>query len=163
MELGGIAFMKRLICLFATLSMVIGCLGWAGFTPGAFAAPLSVSMEQTSFAWANALTTAPKLLAAEGSIRDAVSDKLASDFGQKLDLNNTNIRAFRQYPGLYPTLAGLIVKNAPYENVEDILEIPGLSEQQKGILRDSFQYFTVTDVEAALTEGADRFNNGIYR
>jgi len=96
-------------------------------------------------------------------IRNRVDDKLRSEFGQKIDLNNTNIRAFAEYPGLYPTLAGILVKNAPYENVEDILEIPGLTERQKDILRSNMEHFAVTDIEEALVVGSDRFNNGIYK
>lgn len=96
-------------------------------------------------------------------IRNRVDDKLGSEFGQKIDLNNTNIRAFAEYPGLYPTLAGILVKNAPYENVEDVLEIPGLTERQKEILRSNMEHFAVTDVEDALVGGYDRFNNGIYK
>ena len=141
--------MKRMICLLATLGMMIGCWGWFG-PETAFAANLS------------AASSTPKLLAVEG-LRDAVSDKMTTEYGQKLDLNNTNVRAFRQYQGLYPTLAGAIVKNAPYEKVEDILELPGLTDRQKDILRENLDNFAVTDVEAALTEGDDRINNGIYR
>lgn len=139
--------MKRMICLLATLCLTIGCWGWFG-SEIASAVNLNVA--------------SVPLLAVEG-LRDAVSDKMTTEYGQKLDLNNTNVRAFRQYQGLYPTLAGAIVKNAPYEKVEDILELPGLSARQKDILRSNLDNFTVTDVEAALTEGADRINNGIYR
>lgn len=156
--------MKRLTCLVATLSLLVSLLGWTGFAPGAIAAPLpQLGNAPASLAWFNSVVTMPHLLAVEESPRDVVSDKLASEFGQKLDLNNTNIRYFREYPGLYPTLAGKIVKYAPYKKVEDVLAIPGLTERQKEILRDNFDNFTVSDVEAALTEGADRYNNGIYR
>lgn len=78
-------------------------------------------------------------------------------------MNNTNVRAFQRYPGLYPRLASQIIKNAPYSNVEEVLEIPGISDRQKQILQANLDNFTVTDVEAAFTEGDDRFNNGIYR
>jgi photosystem II PsbU protein len=105
---------------------------------------------------------APKLLAVE-DLRNPMEEKMRTEFGKKLDLNNTNVRAFRQVPGLYPTLAGLIVKHAPYENVEDVLKIPGLTDRQKDVLRSSLNSFTVTEVEEALVEGDDRFNNGIYR
>jgi photosystem II PsbU protein len=96
-------------------------------------------------------------------IRNRVDEKLSGEFGQKIDLNNTNIRGFSDYPGLYPTLAGILVKNAPYESVEDVLEIPGLSDRQKEILQANLDNFAVTDVEDALVGGSDRFNNGIYR
>lgn len=156
--------MKRLFCLLATLTMMIGVLGWSGVQT-ALASNLSLPAGQ-HLAQLNGFNfaPAPKILAAvEENVRDAVSAKLRSEFGQKLDLNNTNIRAFRQYQGLYPTLAGILVRNAPYESVEDVLDIPGLTDRQKDILRENFDNFTVTSVESALTEGADRINNGIYR
>ncbi|MDX2232709.1 MAG: photosystem II complex extrinsic protein PsbU [Leptolyngbyaceae cyanobacterium bins.349] len=155
--------MKRFMCLLATLSLIMGVLGWSG-VQSAFAANLSIPAGQSSTHWLTVVSM-PKLLAAavEEDVRDAVSAKLKTEFGRKLDLNNTNIRAFRQYQGLYPTLAGVLVKNAPYRSVEDVLNIPGLSDRQKEILRDNLDNFTVTEVESALTEGADRINNGIYR
>ena len=64
---------------------------------------------------------------------------------------------------MYPTLAGLIVKNSPYASVEDVLKIPGLTEAQIATLTRNMDQFTVTEVEEALTEGADRINNGAYR
>ncbi|MGQ9872404.1 photosystem II complex extrinsic protein PsbU [Leptodesmis sp.] len=95
--------------------------------------------------------------------QNPVEEKLSTEFGQKLDLNNSNIRAFRQYPGLYPNLARLIVNNAPYKDVQDVLDIPGLTEQQREVLRKNLDHFTVTEVEPALVEGGDRYNPGLYR
>jgi photosystem II PsbU protein len=147
--------MKRFVCLLTVLlGMLMGCLGWVGTSESALAANQPALLATVSFS--------PKLLAAE-DIRDVVGEKLASEFGQKVDLNNTNVRAFRQYPGLYPTLAGLIVKNAPYEKVEDVMSIPSLTDRQKQILQANLGNFTVTEVEQALVEGDDRINNGIYR
>lgn len=139
--------MRRLIRFLAALSLVLGCLGWVSQTA------MAVNL--------NPVGLRSTVLAAE--YRNAVSDKLATEFGKKLDLNNTNVRYFRQLPGLYPTLAGLIVKNAPYEKVEDVLNIRGLTEQQKELLQANFDNFTVTDVSKELVEGGDRFNNGVYR
>lgn len=135
--------MKRLIRVLAMVSLVVGCLGW--FSQAAVAANL---------------ITAPVLAA---DYRNAVEDKMATEYGKKLDLNNTNIRYFRVLPGLYPTLAGLIVKNAPYKSVEDVLAIPGLSEKQKEVLQSNLDNFVVTDVAKELVEGGDRWNNGVYR
>jgi photosystem II PsbU protein len=139
--------MKRLIRFLAALSLVISCLGWLG--QGAIAA----NVRSTQF-----------VVAAEtSSLRNVVEDKMATSFGKKLDLNNTNVRYFRQYPGLYPTLAGLIVKYAPYDSVDDVLKIPGLNEQQKDVLKANMDNFTVTEVTKELVEGQDRYNNGVYR
>jgi photosystem II PsbU protein len=135
--------MKRLIRVLAMVSLVVGCLGW--FSQAAVAANL------------NGVT----VLAAD--YRNVVEDKMATEFGKKLDLNNTNVRAFRELPGLYPTLAGLIIKNAPYESVEDVLDIPGLNDKQKEVLQANLDKFVVTEVSKELVEGGDRYNNGIYR
>ncbi|MGG6267581.1 photosystem II complex extrinsic protein PsbU [Leptolyngbya sp. AN03gr2] len=135
--------MKRLIRFLAALSLVVGCLGW--LPQAAIAANF------------NGVT----VLAAD--YRNVVEDKMATEYGKKLDLNNTNVRAFRQLPGLYPTLAGLIVKNAPYESIEDVLNIPGLSDKQKEILQANMDNFVATEVSKELVEGGDRYNNGIYR
>jgi photosystem II PsbU protein len=94
---------------------------------------------------------------------NAADAKLGSEYGKKIDLNNANITAFSQYQGLYPTLARVILKNAPYKSLDDVLEIPGLSNRQKDILRANLDNFTVTDEETALVSGNDRYNNGVYR
>lgn len=130
----------------------LGCLlfvlalGWMGWVTPVMAAESSTN-EQSS---------------AE-PIVNVVDEKLGSAYGQKIDLNNTNIAAFIEYRGLYPTLARKIIQNAPYQSVEDVLNIPGLSERQKEILKANFDNFTVTEVETALVEGGDRYNNGLYK
>lgn len=155
--MGGIDFMKRLVSLLASISLMIGCLGWFALPQTALAADFNT----LSSGLVGSIANSSKLVAA--APRNPMDEKLATEFGQKLDLNNTNVRSFRDYPGLYPTLAGLIIKNAPYDKVEDVLSIPGLTERQKEILRNNLDNFAVTEVEAALTEGDDRINNGIYR
>jgi photosystem II PsbU protein len=154
--MGGKGFMKRVLCV---LTLLVGLLGWFGGSGAAIAAPGNDSQIMLRIDGATPLLIA----AAEEDVRDAVSAKMASEYGQKLDLNNTNVRAFRQYQGLYPTLAGMIIKNAPYDNVDDVLNISGLTSEQKEILKKNLGNFTVTSVESALVEGADRINNGIYR
>lgn len=139
--------MKRLIRFLAALSLVFGCLGWGS------QAAMAVNF--------NGVALDSVVVAAE--LRNAVEDKMATEFGKKLDLNNTNVRAFRDLPGMYPTLAGLIVKNAPYGDVNDVLEIPGLTETQKELLQSYLDKFTATEVAKELVEGDDRINNGIYR
>ncbi len=96
-------------------------------------------------------------------LRNAVDDKLATEYGNKIDVNNTNIAAFRKFRGLYPTIAGKVVSNAPYDAVEDILEIPGLRQVEKDRLQQNIDVFTISEPDPALVEGADRFNNGVYK
>ena len=69
------------------------------------------------------------ILAVEvGRLRNQADETSADVYGDKIDLNNTNVRDFQNYRGLYPTLASKVIKNAPYENVEDVLKIQGLVE-----------------------------------
>lgn len=149
--------MKRLMRnLFIILSVLVGCL-------------VGVSVPQQALA-ANAVSSVtirvPVLAAVEvetGERRNRADEKLATEFGKKIDLNNTNVRAFQKYPGMYPNLAKKIILNAPYQNVEDVLNIEGLSDRQKEVLQANLDKFTVTETESIFTEGNDRFNNGIYR
>jgi photosystem II PsbU protein len=95
-------------------------------------------------------------------LRNPVDEKLG-EVGSKVDLNNSNVMAFRRYPGLYPTLARKIIQNAPFDTVEDVLNIPGLSDREIDMLKANLDNFVVTPTEPALTEGADRINPGIYK
>ncbi|MFO5491228.1 photosystem II complex extrinsic protein PsbU [Cuspidothrix issatschenkoi] len=142
--------MKGLVRLFTVLTLVLGCWGWLGTTDTVQAVSLNsfVGNQVSVLALAR---------------QNKADQKLATDFGKKIDLNNTNIAAFQKYPGFYPTLAQKIIKNAPYEKVEDVLSIPGLSEAQKERLTANFDNFTVTEYEPNFNEGDDRINNGIYR
>ncbi|NJR65559.1 MAG: photosystem II complex extrinsic protein PsbU [Leptolyngbyaceae cyanobacterium CRU_2_3] len=132
------------------IGLAIGCFGWLGMTQPANAA----NFNSVSF------KAAPVLIA---EARNRADDKLATEFGKKIDLNNTNVRAFTQYPGMYPGLAATIIKNAPFDSVDDVLAISGLSDRQKEILRSNIKNFTVSPPEDTFVEGADRYNNGIYR
>lgn len=145
---------KRLIRLLTVLSLLVGFLGWFDLSRMALAADLS------NFTWRSVPVLAVESLS---TLPDQADEKLETQFEQKVDLNNTNVRAFQKYPGMYPNLARKIIQNAPYETTEDVLNIPGLSERQKQILQANIDHFTVRDVESAYTLGDDRYNNGIYR
>lgn len=95
-------------------------------------------------------------------LRNPVDEKL-KETGSRVDLNNSNVMAFRRYPGLYPTLARKIIENAPFDTVEDVLDIPGLSDREVDLLKANLDNFVVTPPEPALTEGGDRINPGIYK
>lgn len=144
--------MKRFVGVVLAVGLMLGSL--LGF------ADQAAALGGNGLLW-NGATMAP--VVAETSFRNRADDKLATEFGKKIDLNNTNVRAFLQYRGMYPTLARQIVKNAPFENVEDVLDMQGLTEQQKDILRSHMNSFTVSPPEDTFVEGGDRFNNGIYR
>lgn len=142
--------MKRLAGVLMALGVVLGCLGWVGTPQPALA-----------LGWNSFDFHAAPILAVEP--RNRADDKLATEFGKKIDLNNTNIRAFMDYPGLYPTLARKILQNAPFEKVDDVFDMPGLTERQIDTLRANLDNFTLSAPEDTFVEGGDRFNNGIYR
>lgn len=146
----GRKIVKTLVRLLTVFTLVVGSWGWLGTTQIAAAANI------------NSVTFSPVAVLAI-TRQNRADAKLGTEFGQKVDLNNTNVRAFQQYPGLYPTLAKKIVLNAPYEKVEDVLNIPGLSDRQKELLQANLENFTVTELETIFNAGDDRFNNGIYR
>ncbi|MFM6311539.1 MAG: photosystem II complex extrinsic protein PsbU, partial [Dolichospermum sp.] len=123
--------MKGLVRLFTVLTLVLGCWGILGTTQTAQA------LSFNSFV----VNQVPVLPLARQNKAD---QKLGTDFGKKIDLNNTNIAAFQKYPGLYPTLGSKIIKNAPYKKVEDVLNIPELSDEQKALLQANLDNFTVT-------------------
>jgi photosystem II PsbU protein len=140
------SFVRRIGLLSALVVACLGVLSWFGPVNAAI---LNGMPHSTLFALE--------------AVDNAADAKLSSEFGKKIDLNNANINAFGQFQGLYPTLARLVIQNAPYDSVEDVLSIKGLSERQKQTLTANFDNFTVTSVETALVSGDDRYNNGVYR
>ena len=94
-------------------------------------------------------------------IRNVADDKLA-ERGEKVDLNNSSVRRFQQFPGMYPTLAGKIVLGGPYESVNDVLSLD-LTDRQKELFEKYRDNFTVTEPSITLNEGFDRINDGQYR
>ena len=94
-------------------------------------------------------------------IRNIADDKIAARDG-KVDLNNSSVRRFQQFPGMYPTMAGKIVLGGPYDSVDDVLSLD-LTERQQELFAKYRDNFTVTAPSIALNEGDDRINDGQYR
>jgi photosystem II PsbU protein len=91
-----------------------------------------------------------------------VADAKIAERGDKVDLNNSSVRRFQQFPGMYPTLAGKIVLGGPYDSVDDVLNLD-LTERQKELFEKYRDNFVVTAPSIALNEGFDRINDGQYR
>ena len=100
----------------------------------------------------------PSVQAAD--IRNVADDKIA-ERGDKVDLNNSSVRRFQQFPGMYPTIAGKIIVGGPYNSVNDADDV--LSSEQKSVFNKYKDNFTVTAPSNALNEGFDRLNDGQYR
>jgi photosystem II PsbU protein len=138
--------MKRFASILATVLMILSSWGLTGIN-SAQAADFNVLTIQST-----------PILAAR---RNAADAKLGEISG-KLDLNNSDVRDFRGLRGFYPNLASKIIQNAPYDNVEDVLDIPGLSEKQIERLQANLDNFVVTDVSDVMNAGDDRYNPGVY-
>jgi len=80
----------------------------------------------------------------------------------KIDVNNTILRNYRQLPGFYPVLARILVENAPYESLEQMLTIPGLTEAQKQLIRQNFPNFMVGPYDPGNSTLENRINKGYY-
>jgi len=79
----------------------------------------------------------------------------------KVDVNNANVRAYRRFPGLYPTAAKKIVQGGPYNSPEDILKNPELTERDKEVIKQYMDRFVA--LPPAPEYFTDRVNNGIYK
>eukprot|EP00443_Scrippsiella_acuminata_P040375 CAMPEP_0115246120 /NCGR_PEP_ID=MMETSP0270-20121206/40858_1 /TAXON_ID=71861 /ORGANISM="Scrippsiella trochoidea, Strain CCMP3099" /LENGTH=175 /DNA_ID=CAMNT_0002661315 /DNA_START=40 /DNA_END=563 /DNA_ORIENTATION=- len=109
-------------------------LGWAVASLGVGAAVgwLSARRQQlASAAGAAALAVAP---AAGLAIVDYDAVKYLGGT-DKVDLNNANVQAYRQFPGMYPTAAGWIATHGPYKQVSDLYEIKGVPENVKALFK----------------------------
>jgi photosystem II PsbU protein len=138
--------MKRLVGIVATLCLLLSSWSFVG-----------VSDSQASNLSLFTVNSSPLL-----AVRRNPADAKLGEIEGKLDLNNSDVRDFRSLKGFYPNLATKIIKNAPYEEVEDVLNIPGLSERQKQRLQANLDKFIVTETADVMNAGDDRFNPGVY-
>jgi photosystem II PsbU protein len=82
--------------------------------------------------------------------------------GDRIDLNNANIRSYLKLKGMYPGVASKIVSNKiPFKSIADVYNIPGLTDAEKAILKQYEDKFIVC--EARPEYFIDRINNGLYR
>ncbi len=126
---------KRLIHWFGLLTiMLITCIAvWGSQTTDALSQPL----------------VPPSLLAANSEVVDSL-DAACPELQPQIDLNNANMIAFQDCRGFYPNLARLIVQHSPYEQVEDVLAIPELSDRQKALLQAQLKNFMVSQATVPL-------------
>merc|ERR1719199_1337792 len=81
----------------------------------------------------------------------------------QVDVNNANIRVYTRFPGMYPAIAGIIVKNGPYKSTEDIIAKIGdkLTPEMKAIY--SKYEKNLVALKPAPEYQEDIWNNGLYR
>ena len=134
--------MKRFIGILTAILVIVGSWGFAGAATAG-----------------ESLFTVQSPILARVNSADAKRQELIKG---KLDLNNSDVREFRKLRGFYPSLASKIIQNAPYETVEDVLEIPGLSNSQVERLQANLDEFFVTEMDPSMNAGGDRYNPGLY-
>lgn len=83
--------------------------------------------------------------------------------GDKIDLNNANIRAYLRIPGMYPGAAGKIASynGPPFKSVGDVYNIKGLTDAEKAVIKKNENRFIVLEPKPEYV--IDRLNNGLYR
>merc|ERR1719499_2525776 len=67
----------------------------------------------------------------------------------KVDINNANVQAYRQFPGMFPTAAGAIATHGPYEKVSDVYNIPNMDDRVKAIIKKYEGNLVVTPANPA--------------
>merc|ERR1712205_281643 len=55
--------------------------------------------------------------------------------GDKLDMNNANIRVYLKLPGMYPTIAAKVTSKGPYKSMSEVYSQAGLTEAEKTVLK----------------------------
>lgn len=142
--------MKKIGLLLAIFGLCLGCLG---LVPSHKANASNLNLT----AWPSV-----SILAIEsGNVNKA--DRKLAEIGEKLDLNNSPLRSFRQIKGMYPNLGKKIIGNAPYQNVKQLLEkIKDLTKEEKKLLEENLENFTVTPTSDVYNEGDYRLNTGSY-
>jgi hypothetical protein len=76
----------------------------------------------------------------------------------KWDLNSAFVGDYKYFPGMFPTSAGKIASNGPYEKVSDIYKIPGLTDNDIKNFKKYDKYFTVNPPGRSFYE---RINNRV--
>jgi photosystem II PsbU protein len=62
---------------------------------------------------------------------------------------------------MYPTLGRIIIENAPYKSLDEVLSIAGLTESQKELIKANADQFTLKKPDESM--GRERINNANYR
>mmetsp|Transcript_2745 Transcript_2745/g.5643 ORF Transcript_2745/g.5643 Transcript_2745/m.5643 type:complete len:151 (+) Transcript_2745:79-531(+) len=63
--------------------------------------------------------------------------------GGKIDLNSAYVTDYKQFRGLYPTIAGKIASHGPYKNVKEVYKMAKINDNERKILQRYEKEFTV--------------------
>lgn len=128
-------------------------------TPSADRASTALAAERREFL--SAAVVAAAGLAVPGAA-SAVRDYENIGFlggSETIDINNANVRVYLKLPGMYPNAAGKIAANGPYNSVNEVYNIPGLTSKEKDIIKKYESRFTALKPSADYV--IDRINNGL--
>jgi len=130
----------------------------ASFGVGAILGWLSTRRQQVAAGAAAAVMTLAPVAAPAMVDYDGIKYLGGSD---QVDINNANVQAYRQFPGMYPTAAGAIATHGPYKEVKDIYSIPNLDPRVIEIMKKYEKNLVCLPMSPAYF--LDRANNGMYR
>eukprot|EP00933_Yihiella_yeosuensis_P021290 TRINITY_DN1687_c0_g1_i1.p1 TRINITY_DN1687_c0_g1~~TRINITY_DN1687_c0_g1_i1.p1 ORF type:complete len:191 (-),score=64.44 TRINITY_DN1687_c0_g1_i1:74-646(-) len=130
----------------------------AGLSIGAVMGWLNARKQQAaSVAAATAVAVTP--LAASAYVDYENIEYLGGS--DKVDINNANIQAYRQFPGMFPTAAAAIATHGPFKSVKEIYDIPNLDPRVVDVFKKYEANLVCLPANPAYF--IDRINNGLYR
>lgn len=156
--------MFRLLALFALAATASAYTG----APASRVRSSSISMSEAQQSRRQALATAALGAVAlipgmAGAEIDYEGVKYLGG-GDKVDVNNANIRAFTRFKGMYPGAAAKVLKAVPdagYKSAGEMMAAPGLTGPEKDAIskyQDKWVFLTPKPEYVI-----DRLNNGLYR
>ncbi len=111
-------------------------------------------------AWAGSMDSDTGILIAAVGDEDVPEPRKILE--TKIDVNNTILRNYRKLPGFYPTLARTLILNSPYDSLDELLEIEGLTEAQKELIRSNFVNLTLGEYREGDSQRENMINKGYY-
>ncbi|WP_017324137.1 photosystem II complex extrinsic protein PsbU [Synechococcus sp. PCC 7336] len=124
---------------------------WSRFVTIALAIILSLS----------SIFTAPMPALAEAGAAE-VSGIPVAELEVPLDVNYDILRTYRELPGFYPTLARKIIFGAPYDKIDDVLDIEGLTDTEKQLLEANLKNLKAGAYDEGANYLENRINKGYY-
>jgi competence protein ComEA len=81
-------------------------------------------------------------------VAEPKAEAAAPAAGEPLDLNTATHAQIEELPGVSASLAGLIVENRPYQSVDDLARVPGISAPKLAALRPLVKVAPAAEAQA---------------
>eukprot|EP01083_Nonionella_stella_P014717 41286_1 len=85
-------------------------------------------------------------------LEDHLTEPTQLPTGGRYDLNSATVGEYKQLRGMFPTVAGKIASNGPYETVADVYKIDNLTDRDVKMLKKYEKLFTVNPPGRAFKE-----------